>query len=417
MTPRDLLDLEQAARTIVFVIERNRVSDELAEERRSAFHFISENSNSSAIISPIRSLSKEKPAADATGKNDGILKFTTKEIQEMPDLYAKMFKAGVAVAHVRKQHNGSFELRCQIHGKKISATAKSLPEAKKKFIKKLIEKQVNRTSDTPLFEEYAEKWLEIIKKPTIKKPTYDDYVSIMNCHLYPVFGKKPIDEIGQFDIQAYINSLTEASKFRAAKKHFQILAAIFKYAEIDDLIPHSPMRKLRPPFYEQEPSVPLSKQEELEFAERCLESGTRSGKAFILMMYTGIRRAELESATITDDGKFLQVLMGKQRKGRREKTRKIPLSPRLLRLLPDLNLEELRGLYPNRLTRTFKQWLPSHHLHELRHTFITRAQECGISRELVSLWAGHKADNTMTTNVYTHFSREFQLQEIRKFDY
>lgn len=174
MTPKDLLDLEQAARTIVFVIERNRVSDELAEERRSAFHFISENSNSSAIISPIRSLSKEKPAADATGKNDGILKFTTKEIQEMPDLYAKMFKAGVAVAHVRKQHNGSFELRCQIHGKKISATAKSLPEAKKKFIKKLIEKQVNRTSDTPLFEEYAEKWLEIIKKPTIKKPTYDD---------------------------------------------------------------------------------------------------------------------------------------------------------------------------------------------------------------------------------------------------
>lgn len=93
------------------------------------------------------------------------------------------------------------------------------------------------------------------------------------------------------------------------------------------------------------------------------------------------------------------------------------LSPRLLRLLPDLNLEELRGLYPNRLPRTFKQWLPSHHLHELRHTFITRAQECGISRELVSLWAGHKADNTMTSNVYTHFSDEFQLQEIQKFDY
>lgn len=405
MTQRDLQDLEQSARVIIAVIERNRVSDELAEERRERFQ-----------IFPGGAV-KEKSDDDATEKYDGIFKFTPKEIQEMPDLYAKMFKAGVAVAHVRKQRNGSFELRCQIHGKKISATAKSLPAAKKKFIKKLIEKQVNRTNEAPLFEEYAEKWLEIIKKPTIKKPTYDDYVSVLNCHLYPTFGKKPIDEIGQFDIQAYINRLIEESKFRAAKKHFQILASIFKYAEIDDLISHSPMRKLRPPFYEQESSVPLTKQEELEFTRRCLESDTRSGRAFILMLYTGIRRAELESAEITADGKFLQVLMGKQRKGRKPKTRKIPLCPRLLRLLPNLDIEELRGLYPNRLSRTFKQWLSSHHLHELRHTFITRAQECGISRELVSFWAGHKADNTMTSNVYTHFSDEFQLQEIKKFDY
>ena len=87
--------------------------------------------------------------------------------------------------------------------------------------------------------------------------------------------------------------------------------------------------------------------------------------------------------------------------------------------MPNLEteLETFKGMYMNRLGRTFKEWLPAHHLHELRHTFITRAQECGIAREVVSLWAGHKADNTMTTNVYTHFSEEFQLQEIKKFDY
>ena len=71
----------------------------------------------------------------------------------------------------------------------------------------------------------------------------------------------------------------------------------------------------------------------------------------------------------------------------------------------------------DKLTQRFPDFAPGHHLHELRHTFITRAQECGIPRELVSLWAGHKADNTMTSNVYTHFSDEFQLQEIQKFDY
>lgn len=37
MTQRDLQELEQAARAIVAVVERNRVSDETAEERARCF--------------------------------------------------------------------------------------------------------------------------------------------------------------------------------------------------------------------------------------------------------------------------------------------------------------------------------------------------------------------------------------------
>lgn len=69
------------------------------------------------------------------------------------------------------------------------------------------------------------------------------------------------------------------------------------------------------------------------------------------------------------------------------------------------------------LSRAFKDLCPSHHLHELRHTFITRAQECGVPREVVSVWAGHAADNTQTSIVYTHFSDEFMLSEGKKVDY
>ena len=177
------------------------------------------------------------------------------------------------------------------------------------------------------------------------------------------------------------------------------------------------MVKVKPPIYESEPMAALTREEEDLFVEKCLSSETRTGQAFLLLLYTGIRRSELATAELVDDGKFLEVVTSKQRYGRKEKKRKIPISPRLRKVLPEFDLSDLKGMCLNRLTRTMKAWLPNHHLHELRHTFITRAQECGIPREVVSLWAGHKADNTMTSKVYTHFSEEFQLNEILKFDY
>ena len=90
---------------------------------------------------------------------------------------------------------------------------------------------------------------------------------------------------------------------------------------------------------------------------------------------------------------------------------------RYLQGVSEDELKEAIGYDSDVLTHNFKRLCPSHHLHELRHTFITRCQECGVPREVVSVWAGHAADNTMTSNVYTHFSEEFLLSEALKVDY
>ena len=411
MTQRDLQELEQAARAIVAVVERNRVSDETAEERRAAFHFVSGEV-------------KEKSPAVSTGgekkKRNTALSFTSQEIEEMPNELKKLFITGAVIAHVRKNRD-SYEIRVQLRGKRISASGQNLKIAKIRFLQKL--KEYERMAELTLstapsvsFKKYSEQWLAA-RDPNIKPRTHEDYVTQLN-DLNAVFGKKDLREIGQFDIMEYLNGLAKIGKARAARKRYQILKSLFEYAVVDDFIRHSPMAKVRIPVYEGETGEALTRQEELELVEKCLSGGTRSGAAYIFLLYTGIRRSELATVEIID-GVWIKVVTAKQRAGRKEKVRLIPICPRLRRLLPNLEKEigELTKLYPNRLTRTFKAWFPAHHLHELRHTFITRAQECGISRELVSLWAGHKADNTMTTNVYTHFSKEFQLQEIEKFDY
>ena len=135
------------------------------------------------------------------------------------------------------------------------------------------------------------------------------------------------------------------------------------------------------------------------------------------MMYTGLRRSELASAKVSDD--WVTVSTAKQRKGKSEKIRRIPISPMLRQVLPLIDTEAIVELSGGVLTKRFKELCPDHHLHDLRHTFITRCQECGIQREIVSLWAGHAADSSITSVVYTHLEQYDgrQLEEMQKFTY
>ena len=363
---------------------------------------------------------KETPVAGKEeNRQSKPLKFTKKEMETMPVMYKNLFFTENAVAHVRLRKDNLYEIRCQINGKKITASGKTLETAKKKFIGKIheIERTVETEKAQHTFGAYALEWLETVKRPTVKETTLEDYRSLLNVHLIPAFGKRPLSAVTRADVQTFLNGLIEQGKSRAAHKMRQILASIYEYAIIDDLVTKSPVVKIRLPVHESVNGTALSLEEERAFVQRCLSSGTQSGKAFVFLLCTGLRRSELPTARI--DGEWIIVSSAKQRLGKREKLRKVPISPRLRRLLPNVEeeLPNFQSLYLNRLQRTLKEWLPNHHLHDTRHTFITRAQECGIAREVVSLWAGHKADNTMTSNVYTHFSDAFQLSEIKKFDY
>lgn len=177
------------------------------------------------------------------------------------------------------------------------------------------------------------------------------------------------------------------------------------------------MRLMKPPKYEERGGVALTLNEEREFLRLLNESNcTREIKnALLFLLYTGIRRSELASARI--EGDFISVVCAKTRKGFHERRRLIPVTPMLARRLPQMDVAGFNVLRPDALTQAFKRIMPAHHLHELRHTFITRAQECGVPREVVSVWAGHAADSTQTSNVYTHFSPEYMAREAQKVIY
>ena len=321
---------------------------------------------------------------------------------------------------VRQKKNGVFEARFRKYGFNICVSSADESKLKGKFFAALLSYKPKEgpaePARAPLFEEVAAHWLEL-KRPTIKANTAEFYESLFNANLFPAFLGRELADIRQSDVQEVINGYVEGGKPRTAVKIFQTLKAVFDFAVGDELLEKSPMRLLQPPKYEEKNGCALTVAEERELLEllAASECAPEVKNALVFLLYTGIRRSELASAEV--DGEFVSVVCSKVRKGYQERRRLIPITPMLARWLPQMNVDELRTVRPDALTQAMKRLMPAHHLHELRHTFITRAQECGVPREVVSVWAGHAADGTQTSNVYTHFSREFMLQEGRKVIY
>ncbi len=256
-------------------------------------------------------------------------------------------------------------------------------------------------------------FLETVKKPAVKDITYRAYLNAYKLYILPYFKGKNIAAITREDCQAFINSFAE--KQRTAQIAYQLISVAFRFAVQDDLISKSPMAFVKLPPREQAHGKALTYTEEKELIRLCMQDiAIPAVQAVLFVLYTGIRRSELASATINEN--FVIVENAKLRKGRRQTARNIPITPMLRKVLPLITPQAFLTS-ADTLTRTVKKLLPLHHCHELRHTFISRCKECEVLPEVVSIWAGHTLNGTVTTTVYTHYSEDFMLKEAAKVNY
>ena len=355
------------------------------------------------------------------------LNFTEKEIKALPKNIRDKFVNQKNINY--REETGVYEIRKQIDGVSYFGSSKNRDEAVRKFLQDVRnggKPARGKTAPAPVFVEapkllptfndVAAQWLEL-RKPIIKATTYEHYESVFRANVFPAYDGRRVDELKQSDCQELINCYIEQKKYRTADKIYQALKAVFEFALGEELIERSPMRFIKPPQYEEQNGVALTLEEEREFLRLLADSKCDEviKHALIFLLYTGARRSELAGARIEEG--FVSVICAKVRKGFNEKRRFIPVTPKLAEWMHVFELEKMRCVRPDALTQALKRLMPAHHLHELRHTFITRCQECGVPREVVSVWAGHAPDNTQTSNVYTHFSREFMKEQAQKVDY
>ena len=208
--------------------------------------------------------------------------------------------------------------------------------------------------------------------------------------------------------QELIDRLSEQGKGKTADDVYSLLNMIFKAAVKHNIIHTNPMDMVFHTKHEQQHGTALTKEEENLLLSSM--AGTPQQLMFAIALYTGMRPNEYETAKL--EGDFITAINSKRKNGK-VKYKKIPITPMLKHYLVGVDKIEFSSL---RILRDrFNKLFPKHKLYDLRTTFYTRCQECGVADVARNEFVGHSLG--ALGNAYTDLSDEFLLREGNKFNY
>ena len=333
--------------------------------------------------------------------------FNKKELKEMPKLKDLHYRY--------KEKDCRHEFRYRRNGHNRSFSSRNYNEAKRKaveFIRELNFQEGNTILNTEvMFNDFASDFLQFVKKKNVTEKTfYNEYNRFKN-HIMPAFKNVRLKHVNGPFIQKFLNDYVDKGQGRTAEALYYILRMVFNYAIDNDVIQKSPMRAVAIPMSERTVGQALTYDDEKAFVKNIV--GTPYELHFILLLYTGCRPCELYTVSFEKPG-FVTFRNRKQKK-KKIAYKDIPITPML-----EPYVERIKSALPLRenteLTKRFKDLCPKYRMYDLRHTFATRCQICGVSQPLVQRWLGHASDK-LVDNTYTHFPEEFILKEAKKVEY
>lgn len=290
------------------------------------------------------------------------------------------------------------------------------------------------------YGEWLTEWLNNYVRVSAKSRTFERYEQIVNQHIIPKMGETDMDALTPIGLQQYVTDLLSSGNKKTGKglasnsvnSIINVIQNSLRVAHNLGLTSAFPAEKImRPKSYEKQVECfSLTEQKKIEKA--VLGSDKTYLVGIVLCLYTGLRIGELLSLEWQDidfckgiisvtkschDGKN-----GSGGFGRIIDTPKTPSSQRVIpipkQLLPLLKKMKRNSNTPNLIekngkvisVRTYQRIfdacllkinIPHHGFHSLRHTFATRALECGVDVKTLSEILGHKSP-TVTLNRYAH---------------
>ena len=275
--------------------------------------------------------------------------------------------------------------------------------------------------------EWLAEWYETYKKPYLRPNSVRNIEQVIRLHIPEELKKRRLTEITAHEVE---KALAPLGKTRTRVYTRQVLFSAFDKAFKVGFVKRNVMEAVENVRYKKQKSKALKIDEQREFLARLENSRYKWLMLFYLL--TGVRRGEALSLR-TEDINYEEGLIYVRGTKTEESERYILLTPEVnavLRAQLEQNERERREKKQGRFhqaeenvvfpfgleqtSREFKKLCPNHHLHELRHTFVTRCAESGVNVTVCQQLVGH-ATADMTLNVYTHVMDEFKRKEARKF--
>lgn len=283
--------------------------------------------------------------------------------------------------------------------------------------------------------DWLHSWLEDYIRPSVKLRTYERYKLIVEQHIKEKIGEMELDDLSPLILQKFITGLLLDGNRRTGKglsantvnAVISVIQSSLKTAHVFELRKEYVAGKLKRPKLKEKPVECFTRAEQKQIERFVLNGSKDKLYGILLCLYSGLRIGELIALQWSDidfskgiltvskscyDGKDGLII---DEPKTASSCRTIPLPKQLFPILRGIRKKSdslfvvsnhgkpvsVRS-YQRSFELILKKLKIAHRgFHSLRHTFATRALECGMDVKTLSEILGHK-NPTVTLNRYAH---------------
>ena len=291
-------------------------------------------------------------------------------------------------------------------------------------------------------------WLENYIRPSVKVRTYERYRLIIEQHIKDKIGSMELNDLSPFILQQFITELLQSGNRKTGKglsansvnAIISVIQGSLKTAHLLGLTKEYTADKLKRPKLKEKPVECFTLAEQKQIEQAILNGKKDKLYGIVLCLYSGLRIIGELIALQWSDIDFVKGILTVSKSCHDSKDgliidepktatsrRVIPLPKQLLPFLKGIKKKSNslfvvsangKPVSVRSYQRSFelllkKLKIPHKGFHSLRHTFATRALECGMDVKTLSEILGHK-NPTVTLNRYAHSLMELKAEMMNK---
>lgn len=294
------------------------------------------------------------------------------------------------------------------------------------------------------YKDWLNEWLSTCVKPMVKSRTFEKYDEIVRLKIEPSLGNCDLSELSPSMLQRFTAELTEKYASNTVSGIIAVVRSSLTRAQKTGVIEQEFSNCIQRPKTHEKKVESFTAAEQKKIENYIIKNRKTKLYGIVLCLYTGLRLGELlalewadidflrgtitvtkNSRDVWEDGEYKKVIdTPKTATSRRE----IPLPRQLVPYLRILKHQNRNGFvvtgkdgktvslrsYQKALQCVLKTLnIPHRGFHALRHTFATRALECGMDVKTLSEILGHK-NSSITLNRYAHSFEEHKTAMMNK---